>query len=81
MAVLSNERTPLLDNGDINGGGAGPGSATPSDTKPASSASRWQRLATPEMRLMLAAFFITVGLCFTQVPYVMRIGRLTATEN
>lgn len=68
------ETTPLLSNGSRTGNGAGSASGTaeaPADGKPAAATTdRWQHIATPEMRLMMAAFLITVGLCFTQVPYV-----------
>lgn len=68
------ETTPLLSNGSRTGTGAGSASGTaeaPANGKPAAATTdRWQHIATPEMRLMMAAFLITVGLCFTQVPYV-----------
>lgn len=61
------ETTPLLSNGGANGSARQNG-APSSDTKPASD---WrQRIATPEVRLLIAAFMITTALCFTQVPYV-----------
>jgi hypothetical protein len=63
------ETTPLLSNGAGNDNDRSTG---PETTVPAGdgTADRWQHLATPEMRLLMAAFLITTGLCFTQVPYV-----------
>ncbi|KAI0149228.1 hypothetical protein BJ166DRAFT_537126 [Pestalotiopsis sp. NC0098] len=78
------ETTPLLSNGSRTGTGAGSASGTaeaPANGKPAAATTdRWQHIATPEMRLMMAAFLITVGLCFTQVPILYAFKKMACED-
>ncbi|KAH8203715.1 hypothetical protein TruAng_002128 [Truncatella angustata] len=62
------ETTPLLGNGTAEHDGA-----STSDNKPISG---WQRIATAEVRLLLAGFLITTGLCFTQVPIIFAFKKM-----
>ncbi|KAK9793573.1 putative Major facilitator superfamily (MFS) profile domain-containing protein [Seiridium cardinale] len=81
MAQTSNnttvhETSPLLANGHTNDNPRSDG-APAGESKPVG---RWQRIATPELRLLIAGFIITTALCFTQVPIIYAFRKMACEE-